>query len=50
LAEPDALARGMREALLMDDVPDYPELVYAMEAASWFTPQRKSTRHRPKQG
>ena len=41
LAEPDALARGMREVLFMDDPSDYPELVYAKEAASWFTVKRK---------
>ena len=41
LAEPDALARGIREVLLMDDSPDYPTLVYANEAASWFSVPRK---------
>lgn len=46
LAEPDALARGMREVLFMDDPSDYPELVYAKEADSWFRPRRKHSRHR----
>lgn len=41
LAEPDALARGLHEVLLMDDPADHPELVYASEAASWFTAKRK---------
>ena len=41
LAEPDALARGIREVLLTDDSPDYPTLVYANEAASWFSAPRK---------
>ena len=41
LAEPDTLARGIREVLLMDDSPDYPTLVYANEAASWFSVPRK---------
>lgn len=44
LAEPDALARGIREVLLMDSMPDHPELVYANEAATWFT-ARKGKRH-----
>jgi len=48
LAEPDSIARGMREVLLMDDSPDHPELVYANEADSWFTPRRKGGRRRPK--
>jgi hypothetical protein len=46
LAEPDTLARGMREVLLMDDPANYPELVYAKEAASWFMPRRKGRRRR----
>jgi hypothetical protein len=41
LAEPDALARGLREVLLMDDPADHPELIYAKEAASWFTAKHK---------
>lgn len=48
LAEPDALARGLREVLLMEDPADYPELVYANEATSWFTARRKRPRHHPK--
>ena len=46
LAEPDALARGMREVLLTDDPSDHPELVYAKEADSWFTPRRKRRRRK----
>jgi len=46
LAEPDALARGMREVLLMDDPSDHPELVYAKEADSWFTARRKGPRRK----
>jgi hypothetical protein len=41
LAEPDALARGIREVLLMDEAPDYPTLIYANEAACWFSAPRK---------
>jgi hypothetical protein len=41
LVEPDTLARGMREVMLMNDRVGYPEVVYAYEAASWFTPERK---------
>jgi hypothetical protein len=43
LAEPNALARGMREVLLMDDPPNYPELIHKNEAASWFRGQKKRT-------
>jgi len=46
LAEPDALARGLREVLLMDDPADYPELVYAKEAANWFTTKCKGRRRK----
>lgn len=40
LAEPDALARGIQEVLLMKDAPEYPTLVYTSEAASWFSVPR----------
>jgi hypothetical protein len=46
LAEPDALARGLREVLLMDDPADYPELVYAKEAANWFATKFKGRRRK----
>jgi hypothetical protein len=36
LAEPDTLARGMGEVLLMDDPPSEPVMVYAREAATWL--------------
>jgi hypothetical protein len=36
LVEPDTLARGLREAILMGNIPAHPSLVYANEAASWF--------------
>jgi len=35
LAEPDTLARGMREVLVMDDPPAEPVMTYANEAAIW---------------
>lgn len=41
LAEPDTLARGVREALLMDNPPDFPLLVHKNEAATWFSGRRK---------
>jgi hypothetical protein len=46
LAEPDALARGMREVLTMDHPAAYPELVYAKETASWFTAKRKGAQRK----
>lgn len=36
LAEPDTLARGMREALVMDDPPAEPVMAYTNEAAAWL--------------
>jgi hypothetical protein len=42
LVEPDTLARGMREVFLMDDRVGYPDVVYANEAANWFTFKRKT--------
>jgi hypothetical protein len=42
LAEPDTLARGMREVFLMDDRVDYPDVVYANEAANWFAFKRET--------
>jgi hypothetical protein len=46
LAQPDALARGLREVLLMDDPADHPELVYTKEADTWFTAKRKGLRRK----
>jgi len=40
LAEPDTLARGMREALVMDDPPSEPVMVYAGEAGTWLSKVR----------
>ena len=34
LAQPDTLARGMREALVMDDPPAEPVMAYANEAVT----------------
>jgi hypothetical protein len=36
LAEPDTLARGMREVLVMDDPPTEPVMTYTSEAATWL--------------
>jgi hypothetical protein len=36
LAEPDTLARGMHEVLVMDDPPAEPVMVYTGEAATWL--------------
>jgi hypothetical protein len=45
LAEPDTLAHGIREALLMDNPPSEPVMVYKNEAASWFSaPKNKRKR------
>jgi hypothetical protein len=44
LAEPDALARGIRELIQMDDPPGEPVVIYGREAASWYTARRKSPR------
>lgn len=41
LAEPDTLARGIREVLHMDSPPDYPVLVYRNEETSWFPARPK---------
>jgi hypothetical protein len=44
LAEPDALARGIRELIQMDDLPGEPVIIYKAEAASWFSHQKKRTK------
>jgi hypothetical protein len=36
LAEPDTLARGIREVLIMDNPPTEPVMTYANEAATWL--------------
>lgn len=36
LAEPDTLARGTREAIMMDNPPTEPVMVYADEARTWL--------------
>lgn len=41
LAEPDTLARGIREVLLTDNPPDFPLLVHKNEAATWFSSRQK---------
>ena len=41
LAEPDALARGIRELIQMDDPPREPVVIHGGEAASWYTGKRK---------
>lgn len=41
LAEPDSLARGIRELIQMNDPPDLPEVIYKDEAASWFSQRKK---------
>lgn len=43
LAEPDTLARGIREILLTDNPPDFPLLIHKNEAATWF-PGRQNAR------
>lgn len=36
LAEPDTLARGIRETITMDDPPAEPVMVYANEEQTWL--------------
>jgi hypothetical protein len=40
LAEPDALARGIRELIQMDDPPGEPVVIHEGEATSWFSYKR----------
>ena len=44
LAEPDALARGIRELIQMDNPPGEPVVVHKAEAASWFSYRKKPKR------
>ena len=44
LAEPDTLARGMREVLVMDDPPAEPVMVYAEESKTWLPKIAQATR------
>ena len=44
LAEPDTLARGMREVLLMGNPPDYPVLIHKDESANWFSYKKKKNK------
>lgn len=43
LAEPDALARVIRELIQMDEPPGEPAVIHGGEAASWYTSKRKIT-------
>jgi hypothetical protein len=44
LAEPDALVRGIRELIQMDNPPGEPVVVHKAEAASWFSYRKKPKR------
>jgi hypothetical protein len=46
LAEPDALARGIRELIQMDDLPGEPVVVYKDEPASWFSYDKKKPKRK----
>ena len=46
LAEPDALARGIRELIQMNDPPSDPVVVYKDEAASWFSYRKQKAKHK----
>ena len=45
LAEPDALVRGIRELIQMDDPPGEPVVIHKGEAASWFSFRMKKAKH-----
>jgi hypothetical protein len=45
LAEPDALARGIRELIQIDDPPGEPVVIHKGEAASWFSFRKKKAKH-----
>jgi hypothetical protein len=43
LAEPDTLARGMREAMQLDNLPLEPVMVYTNEAGIWLPKLTRAT-------
>lgn len=50
LAEPDALARGIREVIQMDDPPGEPTIIYKDEATSWFSYEKKRGKRSNRRG
>jgi hypothetical protein len=45
LAQPDAIARGIRELLQMNDPPGDSLVIHKGEAASWLSYRKKRVKH-----